>query len=124
MLALALRHPMDEVRARFEGAHHAGRRLVEHAVGHMIEEMALELEVDNEVHTSLVACRRERPRVCQMLERSPFGGTHQHLPRPIERDLARKAFPEWAEPDLEFSDDFLRGLAVDIAPVHQGTNEG
>ena len=124
MLPLALRHQMDQMHARFEGAHHASRSLVQHSVGHMIEEMALELKVDNEVHMSLVACWRERPRICQALERAPFRCAHQHLPRSIQRDLAGEAFPEWAEPDLEFSDDFLRGLAVDIAPVHQGTNEG
>ena len=64
MLPVALRHQMDQMHARFEGAHHACRRLVEHVVGHMIEEVALELEVDNEVHMSPVACWRERPRVC------------------------------------------------------------
>jgi hypothetical protein len=50
MLPVALRHQMDQMHARFEGAHHACRRLVEHVVGHMIEEVALELEVDYEVH--------------------------------------------------------------------------
>ena len=64
MLPLALRHPMDPMHVRFEGAHHARRRLVEHVVGHMIEEVALELEVDNEVHMSPVARWREPPRVC------------------------------------------------------------
>src|ERR1700722_2222890 len=122
MLPLALRHQMDQMRARFEGAHHASRRLVEHGVGHMIEEMALELEVDDEVHMSLVACWRERPRIRQALERPPFRRAHQHLPRSIQRDLAGKAFPEWAEPDLEFSDDFLRTFAMDTragAPGHE-----
>ena len=64
MLLVALRHPMDQMHVGFEGAHHACRRLVEHVVGYMIEEVALELEVDNEVHVSPVACWRERPRVC------------------------------------------------------------
>ena len=63
MLPVALRHQMDQMHARFEGAHHACRRLVEHVVGRMIEEVALELEVDKEVHMSSVACWRERPRV-------------------------------------------------------------
>ncbi len=61
---MAPRHQMDQVHARFEGTHHACRRLMEHVVGHMIEEVALELEVDNEVHMSPVACWREGPRVC------------------------------------------------------------
>ncbi len=55
MLPLALRHQMDQMHPRFEGAHHASRRLVEHVVGHMIEEVALELEIDNEVH--MKSCR-------------------------------------------------------------------
>ena len=52
MLPVALHHHMDQVRARFERTHHACRRLVEHVVGHMIEEVAFELEVDNKVHMS------------------------------------------------------------------------
>jgi hypothetical protein len=122
MLPLALRHQMYQMRARFEGVHHASGRLVEHGVGHMIEEMALELEVDDEVHMSLVACWRKRPRICQVLERPPFRCAHQDLPRSIQLNVARKAFPEWAEPDLEFSDDFLRTFAVDTrasAPGHE-----
>jgi len=69
-------------------------------VGRVIEEVTLELEVDNEVHMSPLARRRERPRVRQVLQRSPFRRAHQHLPRSIQRDLARKAFLERAEPDL------------------------
>jgi hypothetical protein len=51
---------MDQMNARFEGAHHACRRLVEDVVGHMVEEVALELEVDGEVYMSPVVCWRER----------------------------------------------------------------
>ena len=79
----------------------------------MIEEVALELEFDNEVHMSPLARWRERPRVRQVLQRSSLSSAHQHLPRSIQRDLARKAFPEWAEPDLEVSDDFPLILSVD-----------
>ena len=119
---LALRHPMDEMHARFEGAHHACRGLVEHGVGRVIEEVALELEVDNEVHLGPVAYWRERPRVRQVLQRSPFHSVYPHLSRSIQLDLTRKAFLEWAEPDLEVGDDFLRILAVDThaaAPGHE-----
>ena len=63
MLALALHHQMYQMHARFEGFHHACRRLVEHVIGHMIEEVALELEVDNELHMSPVAYWRKRPGV-------------------------------------------------------------
>src|SRR5690349_3410046 len=88
----------------------------------MIEEMALELEVDDEVHMSPFHRRREGPSVCQMLERASFSCAHQHLARSIQRDLACKALPECAEPDLEAGDDFLRALAVNsraAAPGHE-----
>ena len=122
MLPVASRDQMDQMHARFEGTHHSCRRLVEHVVSHVIKEVALELEVDNEVYMSLVACRRECPRVCQVLKRSSFSSTHQHLPWSIQSDPARKAFFEWAEPDLEFSDNFLWTFAVDTratAPRHE-----
>jgi len=47
-----------------------------------------------------------------VLQRSSFRSAHQHLPRSIQRDLARKALPERPEPDLEVSDDFQLILAV------------
>ena len=53
---LALSLQMDQMHARFEGVHRACRRLVEHVVGHMIEKVTLELEVDNEVYMSPLAC--------------------------------------------------------------------
>ena len=41
MLLAGLRRQMDEMHARFKGAHHLCRRLVEHVLsGHMIEEAA------------------------------------------------------------------------------------
>ncbi len=122
MPAVALRHQMNPMHARFEGAHHARGRLVEHAVGHMVKEATLELEVDNEVHNSRVARRGERPSVCQVLQRPAFRSAHQHLPWSIQRDPAGKAFLERAEPDLEFGDDFLRIVAANSragAPRHE-----
>src|SRR5919199_4898836 len=70
MRPMALHHNVNQVCACFERAHHACSRLVEHAVGHMVEEVALELEVDDEVHMSPHPHWCERPRVCQVLQRS------------------------------------------------------
>ena len=103
MLRGAPPHHMDQVHARLERTHHPGCRLVEHPIGNMIEQMALELKVDDEVDVGLVANRRERPCVGQMLQRT-FDGAHQHLPRPVQRDLAGEAFLEWTEPDDEVGD--------------------
>jgi hypothetical protein len=69
----------------------------------MIKQMTLELKTDDEVNVSLVSNWREGPCVCQMLQRA-FGGAHQHLSRPVQRDLAREAFLEWTEPDDEVGD--------------------
>jgi hypothetical protein len=63
----------------------------------MIKQMTLELKIDDEVNVSLVSNWREGPCVCQMLQRA-FGGAHQHLSRPVQRDLAREAFLEWTDP--------------------------
>src|SRR5215469_15148505 len=122
MLPLALCHQVDQTRARFKCAHHTRRRLLKHVVGHMVEEMTLELEVDDEVYLCPVSHWRERPCVCQVLKRSPFDRPHQNLAGSIQRDLARKTFLKRAEPDLEFGDDLLRTLAVDAgagAPRHE-----
>ena len=64
MLPVALCHKMNHMHARFERMHHACRRLVEPVVGHMIEQVTLEFEVDDEVDMRPAACWRERPRVC------------------------------------------------------------
>ena len=61
---MALHHHMDKVCPCLERTHHAGRRLVEHVVGHMIEEVGFELEVDNEIHESAAVYRRKCPCVC------------------------------------------------------------
>ena len=105
ILPVALRHQAHQMYAQLEDAHHACRLLVEQGVGEMVEEVALELEVDNEVSMSLDACWGKRPHVCQVLQRSSFSSAHSRLPRAIQRDPAREAFLEWAKPDLEFSDD-------------------
>ena len=122
MLPLALHHQVDQVHTGFERTHHAFRRLVEHVVGCMIEEVAFELEVDNEVHMSPVAHRREGPGVCQVLEWPAFSSAYQNLPRSIQCDLARKALLEWSKPDLEVSNDLLLILAMNAnaaAPWHE-----
>ena len=93
---------------------------MEHVVSYVIEEVALELEVDDEVHMSPLARWCERPAVSQVLQRPTLSSAHQHLPRSIQRDLACKAFPKWAEPDLEVSDDLPRVLAVDTRPAAPG----
>ncbi len=76
MLPLALHHQVDQVHPGFERTHHACRGFVEHVVGHMIQEVALELEVNNEVHLSAHSHRSERPRVSQVLKRPPFDGAY------------------------------------------------
>ena len=68
-------HHMQQVDARLERTHHTSCRLMEHPVGNMIKQMTLELKIDDEVNLSLVSNWRERPCVCQMLQRT-FGGTH------------------------------------------------
>jgi hypothetical protein len=102
---------MEHMHARFKRTHHTSRGLVEHLIGNMIKQMTLELKVDDEVNVSLVSNWRERPCVYQMLPRT-FGGTHEHLSRPIQRDLARGAFLEWTEPDDEVGDYLSLVLAM------------
>ena len=64
MFFVALLHQGYQVHAGFECAHHARRRLMEHTVRHMVEQVTLELEVDDEIHFGLLANRRESPRIC------------------------------------------------------------
>src|ERR1700712_5472241 len=113
-------HKMNKMCACFKRTHHFCRCLAEHAVGQMIEEVALELEVYDEVHVSPGPRWCERPRVCQVLQRPSFSSSHQHLPRSVQRDLAREAFPKWTKPDFKVGDDFLRILAVDSCAAAPG----
>jgi hypothetical protein len=55
---------VEQVYARLERTHHTSCGLMEHPVGHMIEQMTLKLKVDDEIHVGLVANGRERPSVC------------------------------------------------------------
>src|SRR5271157_4284087 len=116
-------HHMEQVHARLERTHHASYGLVEHPIGNMIKQMTLELKVDDEVNVSLVPNRRERPRVCQVLQR-PFDGAHQHLSRSVQRDLARETFLEWTEADDEVGDDLSLVLAVDTRAAAPGDEQG
>src|SRR5262245_18574632 len=100
MLPVALRHQRYQVQARFKCTHHARRRLMEHAVLHMVEQVTLELEIDDEIDLGLLADRREGPGVCQVLQRSLSRADHD-LPRSIQCYLAGKALLKWAEPDIE-----------------------
>ena len=68
---------------------------------------------------SLITNRRERPGVRQVLQRS-LNGAHQHLPRSLQRDLAREAFLEWSESDDEVGYDFSLILAVDARAAGPG----
>jgi hypothetical protein len=86
----------------------------------MIEEVALELEVYDEVYTSSRPRWYERPRVCQVLQRPSFSRSYQHLPWSVQRDLACEAFPEWTKPDLKVGDDFVRILVVDSCAAAPG----
>jgi len=56
-----LLHRVKQVRASLECTHHTGCGLMEHPVGDMIKQMALELKIDNKVDVSLVRNRRECP---------------------------------------------------------------
>ena len=54
---------VKRVRASLERAHHTGRRFVEHAVCNMVEQMALELKVDDEIDMRFMPHGLERPRI-------------------------------------------------------------
>src|SRR5580692_1238294 len=114
-------HHVEQMHARLERTHHARCRFMEHPIGNMIEQMTFELEIDDEINASLIAYRCESPSVCQVLQR-PLDGAHKHLPWPVQGDLAREAFLEWAEPDDKVGDDLSPVLLADTcatAPRHE-----
>lgn len=119
-----LRHEVEQVGALFEGAHHAGGRGLEHIVCNVIEQVAFELEVDQEVDESAGGCRGEGPGVGQVLERSAFGCADQDLPGSVQGDLAGKAFAEWSEADFEVGEDLLRRVGVDAHAAAPGDEGG
>ena len=49
---------------------------------------------------------------------------HEHLPRPIQRDLARETFLEWAEAHDEFGDDLALVLVEETCTATPGTERG
>src|SRR5215469_17375468 len=89
----------------------------------MVEEVTFEYEVDHEVHVSPVAHWRKSPRVHEVLQRPSFDGVNLHLSRSIECDFTSKTFPEWAEPDLKVSNDFMLILTANAratTPRYEG----
>jgi hypothetical protein len=116
-------HHMNQVNARLERTHHAGRGFVEHPRRHVIKQMTFELKVDDEINLCRVCERIERPSVCEVLQR-PIDGVHEHLSRSIQRDLACETFLEWAEPDDEFGDDLSFVLAVETCTATPGNERG
>ena len=67
MLSGPLLPQVKQVRTSLECAHHASCSLIEHPVGDMVKQMALELEVDDEIDKSPASNRREGPCVSEML---------------------------------------------------------
>ena len=121
MLFVALLHQGHKVCTRLKCTHHASRRLMEHAVRHMVEQVTLELKVDCEVYTGLLADRCEGPGIGQVLQRA-LDGSDYDLPWSIQRYLAGEALLEWAEADVEVGDDLPRVRLADAgaaAPGHE-----
>ena len=83
MLRRAPPHHMQQMYARLERTHHAGRGLVEHPARNVIKQMTFELKVDDKIDLCGIAYRNERPPVCQMLQRS-IDGRGEHLSPLIE----------------------------------------
>jgi hypothetical protein len=114
-------HHVKQMNTRLECAYHAGRGLVKHSVGHVVQQVLLELKINHKVDAGVAADWRECPRIGEMLQR-PLGGVHQKLSRPIQRDLACEAFLERTEADDEVGNDFFWVFAMDFragAPRHE-----
>ncbi len=112
-------HHMEQVHARLESTHHAGRGLMKHPARNVIKQMTFELKVDDKINPCRVSDRNERPRVCQVFQWS-VDSVNQHLSRSVQRDLTRKAFLEWAEPNDEFGNDLAPVLAKETRAAAPG----
>src|SRR5579862_4918252 len=115
-------HQVKRVHSGLERAHHTHRGFMEHAIGNVVKQVALEREVDDEVDMGLVPGGPERPGIGEMLERT-VGRAHQDPVRSIEGDVAGEAFLERAEADHEIGDNLLRILmpnARAATPGHEG----
>jgi hypothetical protein len=73
MLRRTLVHHVKQMHTMLKCSHRASCSFVEHSVGNMIKQMALELKVDNEIDTSLVSNRGEYPRIGKVLQWSFYG---------------------------------------------------
>ena len=91
---------------------------MEHVVRpHVIEEVALELEIGNEwtwsrlykVNMHMLSCVQR-----SSLSRRTSASTL------IQRDLVGQTFPRWPEADLKVSDNLPLVLTVDVRPAAQG----
>jgi len=92
---------------------------MEHPIGNMIKQMALELKVNDQVNAGLFPGRSEGPDICQVLQR-PLDGANKDLSGSVQRDLARETFLEWTETDDELGDDLALILALDSRPAAPG----
>src|SRR5579859_236224 len=121
MVCRALAHHVKQVRTGPKRTHHAGCGLVEHLVGDMVEQMALELEVDDEINMGLVPNRRERPSVVQVLK-WPVDSLDFYQSWSIQSNLAPESFVKRAKADGEVSGDLLQILLKNLragAPRHE-----
>jgi hypothetical protein len=123
MMGAAPSHHVQQVHPRLERTHHASSGLLEQAVGDVIEQMALELEINDEVDVSLVPKWHKRPCVCEVLQRPSFDGAHSHLSWSIQPDMAREALLEWTEPDGELSGDLSLILMADMSTAASRNEE-
>ena len=90
MLGRPQLHHVKQMNTRLECTHHAGCGLVKHSVGHVVQQVLLELKINHEVDEGVAPDWRECPRIGEMFQRS-LDGVHQELSRPIQRDLACEA---------------------------------